>query len=50
MDQVLEDVDFEFVDSDLYLVSIEQELVNIYLQMINTNQLLAYIWSVMTMT
>ena len=47
---MLEDVDLEFVDSDLYLVSIEQELVNIYLQMINTNQLLAYIWSVMMMT
>ena len=47
---MLEDVDLEFVDADLYLVSIEQELVNIYLQMINTNQLLAYIWSVMTMT
>ena len=50
IDQVLGDVDLEFVDSDLYLVSIEEELVNIYLQMISTNQLLAYIWSVMTMT
>ena len=50
IDQVLGDVDLEFADSDLYLVSIEEELVNIYLQMINTNQLLAYIWSVMTMT
>ena len=46
---MLGDVDLEFVDSDLYLVSIEQELVNIDLQMIDTNQLLAYILSVMTM-
>ena len=46
---MLVDIDLQFVSSDLYLVSIEQELVNIDLQMIDTNQLLAYILSVMTM-
>ena len=37
---MLEDVDLEFLDSDLYLVSIEQELVNIEYLVSNDDDLI----------
>ena len=37
---MLEDVDLEFVDSDLYLASIKQELVNIEYLVSNDDDLI----------